>query len=118
VPHGVACHAPQRQDVLPLRDGPHHPDQQQRHPARRPGQPPPQGNAGRVGPLQVVYDQDGRPHRALLGDQRQQLLREHRRHVRAPVGTDLTAQQPDDRVSPGIGGGHAYPQRVEERQQR
>ncbi len=118
VPDGVARRPPQRQHVLPLRHGPHHPDQEQRQARSRPRQPSPQGNAGRVGPLQVVDDQDGRPHRALLGDQRQQLLRQHRGHVRAPVGADLAAQEPDDRVTPGIGRGLAYPQPVEERQQR
>ena len=41
-------------------------------------QPGPQGDAGLIGPLQVVHDQDGGPHRALLGDERQQLLRQHR----------------------------------------
>src|SRR5258708_18825127 len=44
-------------------------------------------------PLQVVDDQDGRPRRALLGHQGQQLLGEHGRHVRAAVGGDLTAQE-------------------------
>ena len=47
---------------------------------------------------------------ALLGDQRQQLLRQRSRHVRAAVGGKLAAQEPDDRVSPGIGGGLADPQ--------
>jgi hypothetical protein len=117
-PGGIVRRSPQRQQVIPLRHRAHHPDQQQRHLPRRPRQPPPQGDAGLVGPLQVVDDQDGRPHRALLGDQRQQLLRQHRRHVRAAVGGDLAAQEPDDRVPPGIGGGLADPQPVEERQQR
>ena len=39
-------------------------------------------------------------------------------HVRAAVGGLLAAQQPDDRVAPGIRGKLAYPQPVEERQQR
>ena len=117
-PGGVIHHSPQRQQVIPLGRRAHHPDQQQRHLPRRPRQPSPQGDAGLVGPLQVVDHQDGRPHGALLGDQRQQLLRQHRRHVRAAVGGDLTAQEPDDRVPPGIRGGLADPQPVEERQQR
>jgi hypothetical protein len=106
----------QRQQVVALGDRAHHPDQQQRHLCRRPGQPSPQGDAGRVGPLQVIDDQDDRPHRALLGDQGQQLLGQHRRHVRAAADGDLTAQQPHDRVPPRIHGGFADPQTVQERQ--
>ena len=117
-PGSLACHPPQRQQVIALRHRAHHPDQQQRYPLRRLGQPSPQGDAGLVGPLQVIHDQDGRPHRALLGDERQQLLRQHRRHVRATVGGDLAAQQPDDRVPARIGRRLAYSQAVQERQQR
>ena len=117
-PGGVAHHSPQRQQVIPLGHRAHHPDQQQRHLPRRPRQPSPQGDAGRVGPLQVVDDQDGRLRRALLGHQGQQLLGQRRRDVRAAVGGDLTAQEPDDRGPPRIRGGFAYPQPVQERQQR
>ena len=69
-----------------------------------------------VRPLQVIDDQDGRPHRALLGDQRQQLLGEDRGHVSAASGRDLAAQEPDDRVPPLIDGRLADPQPVQERQ--
>jgi hypothetical protein len=54
----------------------------------------------------------------MLGHRRQQLLGQHRRHVRAAVGGNLAAQEPDDRVPAGIRRGLAYPQPVEERQQR
>ena len=117
-PGGVARHPPQRQHVIPLRHRAHHPDQQQRHLPRRSRQPSPQGDAGLIGPLQVVDDQDGRPHRALLGDESQQLLGQHGGHVRAAVGADLAAQQLDDRLPPGIAGRLTHPQPVEERQQR
>ena len=117
-PGGAAGHPPQRQQVLALRHRAHHPDQQQRHLPRRSRQPSPQGDAGRVGPLQVIDHQDERPHRALFRDQRQQLLRQHGRHVRAAVGGDLTAQQPDDRLPPGVRRRLADPQPVQERQQR
>ena len=117
-PGGVAHDAPQRQQVIALGHRAHHPDQQQRHLRRRPRQPAPQGDAGRVGPLQIIDHQDGRPHRALLGDQRQQLFRQRRRHVRAAIGGDLPAQEPHDRVPPRIRGRLADPQRVEERHQR
>ena len=99
-PGGVVGHPSQRQHVVPLRDRPRHADQQQRRLPRRPGQPPPQGDAGLVGPLQVVHDQDGRPHRALLGDEGEQLLGQHRWHVGAAAGRDLAAQEADDRVPP------------------
>ena len=85
-PGGVGGRSPQRQQVIPLRYRAHHPDQQQRHLLRRPGQPSPQRDAGLVGPLQVIDHQDGRLDGALLGDQGQQLLRQHRGHVRAAVG--------------------------------
>ncbi len=117
-PDRVGGHPPQRQQVAALGHRAHHPDQQQRLMLRRLRQPPPQGDAGLVGPLQVIDDQDGRPDRALLGDQGQQLLRQHRGHVRAAVGADLAAQQPDDRGAPGIRRRLAHPQPVEERQQR
>ena len=117
-PDRVARHPPQRQQVVPLVRRAHHPHQQQRHLPGRPRQPSPQRDAGLIGPLQVVHDQNGRPHRVLLGDQGQQLLRQHGRHVRAAIRADLTAQQPDDRFPPGIGGRLAHPQPVEERQQR
>ena len=113
---GIVDHPPQRQYVIAVRHGPGHPDQQQRHLPGRPGQPAPQGDAGRVGPLQVVDDQDGRPHRALLGDQGQQLLGQDGRHVGAAAGRDLAAQEPDDRVPPLIDGRLADPQPVQERQ--
>ena len=116
-PGGVARRSPQRHQVIPLGHRAHRPDQQQRHLPRRPRQPSPQGDAGLVGPLQVVDDQDGRPHRALLGDERQQLLRQHRRHVRAAIGGVLTAQEPDDRGPPRVHRGFADPQPVQERQQ-
>jgi len=117
-PGGVVYHSPQRQQVISLGRRAHHPDQQQRHLPCGPRQPSPQGDAGLVGPLQVVDDQDGRPDRVLLGDQREQLLGQYGRHVRAPIGGDLAAQQLDDGVPPGIGGGLADPQPVEKRQQR
>ena len=117
-PGGVAHDPPQRQQVIALGHRAHHPDQQQRHLLRRPRQPAPQGDAGRVGPLQVIDHQDNRPHRALLGDQRQQLFRQRRRHVRAAVGGDLPAQEPHDRVPPRIRGRLTDPQRVEERHER
>ena len=109
---------PQRQQVLAQGDRAHHPDQEQRHLPRRPGQPSPQGDADRVGPLQVVDDQDGRPGRALLGHQGQQLLGQGRRDVRAAVGRDLTAQHPHDRGPAGIRAGLTHPQAVQERHQR
>ena len=63
----------------------------------------------------VVNDQDGRASGTLLGGKCQQLLREHRRHVRMVSG-DFAVQEPDDRVLPGICRVLAYAQRVEERQ--
>ena len=88
----VAYHSPQRQQVIPLGYWAHHPDQQQRCLPGQLRKLAAQGDGGRVGPLQVVNDQDGRPHRALLGDQRQQLLRQCCRHVSAAVRGGLTAQ--------------------------
>ncbi len=73
---GIVHHSPQRQQVIPLRHRTHHPDQQQRYLPHQPGQPPPQGNARLICPLEIVDDQDCRQHRALLGDERQQLLRQ------------------------------------------
>ena len=65
-----------------------------------------------VSPLQIIDDQDGRADGALLGDERQQLLRQHRRHVRATIRGDLTAQEPDDRVPAWIGRRLAHVQPV------
>ena len=47
----------------------HHPDEQERQMAGCQGQPLPQGDAGRVGPLQIVDDQDNRAGRGFLRDQ-------------------------------------------------
>ena len=55
---------------------------------------------------------------ALVGHQGQQLLGQRRRYVGAAVGDDLTAQELDDRVPPGIRGGLADPQPVQERHER
>ena len=52
---------------------------------------------------------DRRPYGALLGDERQQLLPQGRRHVRAGVAGNFPAQKPDDRVPPGVDRGLAYP---------
>ena len=62
----IVHRSPQRQQVIPLRHRPHHPDQQQRHLPHRPGQPPPQRDAGLIGPLKIIDDQDGRLRGALL----------------------------------------------------
>jgi len=55
----------------------------------------------------------GRPHQ--VNSSRGARADQHRRHVRAAVGSDLAAQEPDDRVPPGIRGRLADPQPVEER---
>ena len=117
-PRGAARHPAQRKQVVPLRHRPHHPDQQQRRLLYRPRQPPPQGDARLVGPLQIVHHQHRRLNGALLGDQRQQLLRQRRRHIRAPVSGCLAPQQPQNHAPPGIRRGVAYPQGFEQRQQR
>ena len=117
-PDRVRGYPPQGQQVATLRHRAHRADQQQRLMLCRLGQPSPQGDTGLVGPLQVVDDQDGGPDRALLGHQGQQLLRQHRGHIRAAVSADLAAQQPDDRAAPGICRRFAHLQPVEERQQR
>ena len=67
--------------------------------------------------MQVVDNQDGRPYRALFGDQREQLLGQHRRYVSTPAGRDLAAQQSDDGVPPRVDRRLAHLQSVEERQQ-
>ncbi len=116
-PGRIGRHPAQRQQVLALRHRACHPDQQQRR-LHRPGQPSPQPDRGLVGPLQVIDDQDRRLHRALLSDERQQLLGQCRRHVGAAVRADLPAQQPHDRGPPGIRGGLAHPQPLQQRHQR
>ena len=99
----VVVHRPlQGQQIIPLRHRAHHPDQQQRHLPHRPGQPPPQRDAGRIRPLEVVHNQDRRPRGALLSDQRQQLLRQRRGHVRATISDTFAAQEPDDCVPPRV----------------
>ena len=117
-PGRIARYTAQRQHVVPLRHRARDPDKQQRHLLHRSRQPAPQDNAGLIGPLQVVDDQDGRPDRALLGDQSQQLLRQYGGYVRAAVDADLAAQDLDDRLPPGIGRRFSHPQSVEKRQQR
>ena len=108
-PCSIAHRPPKRQQVVPLWHRAHHPDQQQRHLPHRPRQPSPQRDAGLISPLEIVDDQDRRLHGALLGDEREQLLRQRGRHIRAGVGGDLAAQEPDDRFPPGIRRGLAYP---------
>ena len=56
--------------------------------------------------------------RALLGHQRQQLLGQRGGHVRATIGGQLTAQQPENRVAARIGGRFPDPQPLEKGQQR
>ena len=87
----VADRPPQRQQVISLRHRPHHPDQQQRRLPHRLRQPAPQRDAGLICPLEIVDDQDRRPLGALLGDERQQLLGQGSRHVRAAIGGELAA---------------------------
>jgi hypothetical protein len=109
---------PQRHQVVPPRHRAHHPDQQQRHLRHRPCQPSPQRDAGGIGPLQVVDDQDRGLYRALLGDQRQQLLGQRGGDVHAAIGGHFAAQQPDDGALPRIRRRLPDPQPFEQRQQR
>ena len=117
-PAVVAREAVQREQVIPVRDRARRPDEQQRSLARRLRQPAPERDARRVGPLQVIDDQDDRPHGAFFRDEREQLLGQSRGHVRAPVGGDLAAEQPDDRATPCVDRRFADLKRVKERQER
>ena len=84
----------------------------------RPGQAFPQGDAGLIGPLEVVHDQDRRLVRAQLADEREQLLGQGARHILAVPGRYLAAQQRDDGFLPGVGRGLAHPEAVQDGQQR
>ena len=85
---------------------------------RGPRQPPPELDAGRVRPVQVVDDQHHGPRGGLVDGERDELLGEQRGHVGAAVGGDLAAQQPGDRGPPGVHRRGPHLERVEERQQR
>jgi hypothetical protein len=80
-------------------------------------QPSPQGDTSLIGPLEVIYDKDGWPCSALFGDERQELLPQCPRDVRAAVSGDLAAQQLHDGGSPGAGGRLSYTQAVNEWEQ-
>jgi hypothetical protein len=108
----------QGKEVLAMRDWPGQPDKQQRHLAGSPGEPPPELDAGRVRPLEVIDDQGDRPRRGLVDGQRDELLGEHRGHVGAPIGGDLAAQQPGDGGPPGVRRWPPHGEGVEERRQR
>ena len=108
----------QRQQVVALRCGPGHADEQQRHLPCGAREPAPELDGGGVRPLQVVDGEHHGPGGGLVDGQRDKLLGEHRGHVGAAVGGDLAAQQPGDRGPARVRGRAAHAQRVEERQQR
>ncbi len=108
----------QREEVVPLRYRAGHADEQQRHLMRGPGQPSPELDGGRVGPVQVVDHQHDGPRGGLVDGERDELLGEQRGHVGTAVGGDLAAQQPGDRGPPGVHRCGPHLERVEERKQR
>ena len=95
---------PESQQVFPLRHRAHHADQQERKVGGRAGEALPECDAGLVGPLEVIHDQDHRDGGGQLADQRKQLLSERRGHVLATAGRDLATQQGDDGFLPRITG--------------
>ena len=92
---------PEGEQVFPLGYRPHHPDQQQGPVLGRPGQPFPQADAGLIGPLEVINDQNGRLGGAQFIDQREQLLGQAAGHPRP--GRSRVRREAGLRSFPGAG---------------